>query len=55
MSLKEIVNTVEITNQEILEIGPGTGNLNVTYILKKKIREKFYVVEKDDNDLAIIT
>ena len=49
--LEQIVNTVEITNQEILEIGPGTGNLT-TYILKKKPR-KIFVVEKD-NDLAIL-
>jgi 16S rRNA (adenine1518-N6/adenine1519-N6)-dimethyltransferase len=25
--LEQIVNTVQIENQEILEIGPGTGNL----------------------------
>ena len=49
--LEQIVNTVEITNQEILEIGPGTGNLT-TYILKKNPR-KIYVVEKDD-DLAVL-
>ena len=49
--LEQIVNTVEITNQEILEIGPGTGNLT-TYILKKKPR-KIFVVEKD-NDLAVL-
>ena len=49
--LEQIVNTVEITNKEILEIGPGTGNLT-TYILKKKPR-KIHVVEKDD-DLAVL-
>ena len=33
--LEQIIDTVEIENNEILEIGPGTGNLT-TYILKKK-------------------
>ena len=46
-----IVNCVEISGKEILEIGPGTGNLT-SYILKKKPK-KIYVVEKD-NDLTIL-
>ena len=45
--LNQIVNTVEIYNKEILEIGPGSGNLT-SYILQKNPK-KFYVVEKDDN------
>ena len=49
--LEQIVNTVEITNKEILEIGPGSGNLT-TFILKNNPK-KFYVVEKD-NDLALL-
>ena len=49
--LEKIVSTTDITNKEVLEIGPGSGNLT-TYILKQKPR-KLYVVEKD-NDLAII-
>jgi 16S rRNA (adenine1518-N6/adenine1519-N6)-dimethyltransferase len=49
--LEKIVNTVKIEGKEILEIGPGKGNLT-TYILKKKPK-KFYVVEKDD-DLALL-
>ena len=49
--LDKIVSTCDITNKEILEIGPGTGNLT-TYILKKKPK-KIYVVEKDD-ELAIL-
>ena len=44
--LDQIVSTCDITNKEILEIGPGTGNLT-TYILKKNPK-KVYVVEKDD-------
>jgi 16S rRNA (adenine1518-N6/adenine1519-N6)-dimethyltransferase len=46
-----IVSSCDVTNKEILEIGPGTGNLT-TYILKKK-PQKIYVVEKDD-ELALL-
>ncbi len=49
--LEQIVNTVEIENKEILEIGPGSGNLT-QYILKKKPK-KIYVIEKD-NDLSLL-
>ena len=49
--LEQIVSTVNITDKEILEIGPGSGNLT-SYILKKKPK-KFYVIEKD-NDLALL-
>ena len=49
--LEQIVNTVEIENREILEIGPGSGNLT-QYILKKKPK-KIYVIEKD-NDLSLL-
>ena len=47
--LETIVNTAEITNKTILEIGPGTGNLT-SFILKKNPK-KVFVIEKD-NDLA---
>ena len=50
-TLEQIVNTVEIADKEILEIGPGSGNLTA-YILKKNPK-KIYVIEKDD-DLAIL-
>ena len=43
--LEKIVNTTSIKGKNILEIGPGTGNLT-SFILKKK-PQKFYVVEKD--------
>ena len=46
--LHQIVNSVEIENKNILEIGPGTGNLT-KYILNKKPKN-FTVIEKD-NDL----
>ena len=49
--LEQIVNTVEIKNKEILEIGPGSGNLT-TFILKKDPK-KVYTIEKDD-ELAIL-
>ena len=32
--IEKIVNSVEIRNKNILEVGPGTGNLT-TFILKK--------------------
>ena len=49
--LEKIVSTVEVADKEILEIGPGSGNLT-TYLLKQKPK-KIYVVEKDD-DLAVL-
>jgi 16S rRNA (adenine1518-N6/adenine1519-N6)-dimethyltransferase len=49
--LEQIVDTVEIENKEILEIGPGSGNLT-TFILKKNPK-KFYAIEKD-NELALL-
>tara|TARA_B110000967_G_scaffold200553_1_gene236524 strand:- start:610 stop:1398 length:789 start_codon:yes stop_codon:yes gene_type:complete len=49
--LDQIVNTVDIKNKEVLEIGPGSGNLT-NYILKKNPK-KFYAIEKDDN-LALL-
>ena len=49
--LEEIVETVEVENKEILEIGPGSGNLT-TFILKKKPK-KVYAIEKDD-ELALL-
>ena len=49
--LEKIVSTIDITGKEVLEIGPGSGNLT-KYILKKK-PNKLYVIEKDD-DLAIL-
>ena len=47
--LEIIVNTTPIKDKNILEIGPGTGNLT-SFILKKNPK-KFYVIEKD-NDLS---
>ena len=33
--LEKVVSITDITNKEVLEIGPGSGNLT-TYILKQK-------------------
>ena len=49
--LEKIVSITDIAGKEVLEIGPGSGNLT-TYILKQK-PNKLYVIEKDD-DLAIL-
>ncbi len=50
--LDQIVDTVEITNKEVLEIGPGSGNLT-TFILKKNPK-KVYVIEKDDELVLLL-
>ena len=50
--LEKIVSTSDIANKEVLEIGPGSGNLT-TYILKQKPK-KLYVVEKDDDLAALL-
>ena len=43
--IDKIINTVSITDNEILEVGPGTGNL--TREILKKNPSKLYLVEKD--------
>ena len=48
--LEKIINLTSIKDKNILEVGPGTGNLT-SFILKKNPK-KFFVVEKD-NDLAM--
>ena len=49
--LKKIVSTTSIINKEILEIGPGSGNLT-SYILDKEPK-KIHVIEKD-NELSTL-
>jgi len=44
--ISKIVNTVSITDNEILEVGPGTGNL--TKEILKNNPSKMYLVEKDN-------
>ena len=43
--INKIVNIINIKDESILEVGPGTGNL--TFELLNKDPKKFYVVEKD--------
>ena len=43
--IDKIINTVSITDNEILEVGPGTGNL--TKEILKKGPNKMYLIEKD--------
>ena len=43
--IDRIVNTVSITDNEVLEVGPGTGNL--TKEILKNNPSKMYLVEKD--------
>ena len=45
--LEKIVNVIQIKEKNILEVGPGTGNLT-SCILKKK-KKKVIVIEKDKN------
>ena len=45
--INKIVNILDLKNRNILEIGPGTGNL--TEGILKKNPKKVLVVEKDDN------
>ena len=45
--LEKIVNTTTIRDKNILEVGPGTGNLT-SFILKNNPK-KMFVIEKDDN------
>ena len=49
----EIVNILELKNKNILEIGPGTGNL--TEEILKKNPKKVLVVEKDKNLASLLT
>ena len=45
--LNKIVNVTQIQNKNVLEIGPGTGNLT-SYILSKNPKI-FFAIEKDNN------
>ena len=47
-----ITNILNIENKDILEVGPGTGNL--TNALLKKKPKKIYVVEKDNNLVSLL-
>ena len=48
-TILKIINTTKINEKEILEVGPGTGNLTIEIL--KKNPKKVYLVEKD-NELS---
>ncbi len=50
--IDKIVNTVEIKNKTILEVGPGTGNLTSSILEKEP--KKVFVVEKDNNLVSLL-
>ena len=50
--IKNITNIVDIKNRDVLEIGPGTGNL--TSALLKKNPKKIIVIEKDDKLASLL-
>ena len=49
--INKITNVVDVEKKNILEVGPGTGNL--TSAILKKNPKKFFVIEKD-KDLVVI-
>ena len=50
--LRKIINTTQIENKVILEVGPGTGNL--TSLILKRNPKKFIAIEKDTNLAKIL-
>ena len=50
--IDKIVNILELKNRNILEIGPGTGNL--TEGILKKNPKKVLVIEKDNNLTSLL-
>ena len=50
--LEKIVNVAQINKKNILEIGPGTGNLT-SFILNER-PNKFFVIEKDESLAEIL-
>tara|TARA_B100001057_G_C22836907_1_gene945530 strand:- start:925 stop:1713 length:789 start_codon:yes stop_codon:yes gene_type:complete len=50
--IKKIVSITKIKDKEVLEIGPGSGNLTKTILEKNP--KKFYVVEKDSSLCEIL-
>jgi len=50
--INKIVNTVNLDNKTILEVGPGTGNLTGALLEKKP--KKILVIEKDNNLVSLL-
>ena len=44
--IEKIISSIDISGQDILEVGPGTGNMT-EFIVEKK-PNKIFVVEKDN-------
>ena len=51
--LKKISKIVPIKNKNILEIGPGTGNLT-SFILEFEPKKMYFLVEKDNDLISIL-
>ena len=51
--LKKIVGVTKIEKKSILEVGPGTGNLT-SYILKNNPKN-FFLIEKDESLISLLT
>jgi 16S rRNA (adenine1518-N6/adenine1519-N6)-dimethyltransferase len=50
--IEKISSVTKITNREILEVGPGTGNLTSSLLLKKP--KKIFAFEKDQKLCSIL-
>ncbi len=50
--IQKITETTDVFNKNILEIGPGTGNLTSALLEKKP--KKFYVIEKDNGLISLL-
>ena len=50
--IDKITNIIDINNKNILEVGPGSGNL--TSALLKKKPKNFFVIEKDGNLIELL-
>jgi 16S rRNA (adenine1518-N6/adenine1519-N6)-dimethyltransferase len=51
--LKKIVEVTKIEKNSILEVGPGTGNLT-SFILENNPKN-FFLIEKDENLISLLT
>jgi len=50
--IEKISSVTKITNREILEVGPGTGNLTSSLLLKKP--KKIFAFEKDQKLCSLL-
>ena len=50
--IEKISSIINIEDKEVLEIGPGTGNL--TYSLLEKKPKKIYAIEKDNHLFSLL-